>query len=225
MGSFQINISRQSRPLIDAMRELGTRVKADLRAGFAVLGRLPIGQHVRLLSLVTESIGGVPGIKPEEAKAVGIAPDEAPGLFSAATYTVVTLTWRDTGAAEFFQAGVSAGLIREDDAKVLLPFGELVVSQRAGLKEILTRARLSSVVLPVLVQFDVTVDVRLGFEDGRVAAALPVAVVHLDTDAEGQEIFFQVNVRQLKRLVEDLTTALREIEAAERWIELKPRTP
>jgi hypothetical protein len=225
MGSYRVNISSSARPLADGMRELSARFKADLRVGFAALSTLPNVQYHQLLSMVTDSIGGVAGIKPEEAKALGTTPDEAAALFSAATYMTVTLTWRDVTAAEFVKTGVSAALIRETDADGLIAFAELVVVQRVGLREILTRARLSSVVLPVLTNFDVTVDVRLGFEDGRVAAALPVVLVHLDSDAEGQEIWFQVNRRQLERLVGDLTTALKEVEIAERWIDSKPETP
>jgi hypothetical protein len=104
----------------------------------------------------------------------------------------------------------------------MLPFCELVVSQRAGVRQLLTRSQLSAVVLPVLTSFDITVDIRLGFEEGQVATALPVAVVHMDTDSAGQEVWFQINQRQLERTIKDLNNALKEIQEAERWIESKP---
>lgn len=61
----------------------------------------------------------------------------------------------------------------------------------------------------------------MGFEEGQIAAALPVAVVHMDTDSRGQEVWFQINQRQLERTINELSNALKEIQEAERWIDSK----
>jgi len=183
---------------------------------------LPPEHFHQILAIVNESIGGRTGITLEDAKALGIAPAAARLLLSAASFAAVSVGVREAAAEEFVAALRSSGLVQDSDGG-LLEFCQLVVTQRSGIRDLLKRSQLASIVFPALTDFDVTVDVRLGFEDGRVAMAIPVALMHFDTDSRGQEIWFQLSGRQLERLVEDLNVALREVHAAERWIESKPQ--
>jgi hypothetical protein len=194
-----------------------------MRDGFVGLVALPADRYHHLLSVVTESVGGRAGARPDEvANTLGVDIERVGSLLSAGSLVVVTLGLRDSAATEFVQALAATGLASPADAEKLLPFCELVVSQRVGVRQLLTRSQLGAVVLPVLTDFDATVDIRLGFEDGQIAAALPVAVVHMDTDSTGQEVWFQINQRQLERLIKTLNNALKEIQEAERWIDSKP---
>lgn len=154
MSSFQVNIGNRSKPLADALRDIPARVKSGMRDGFADLATLPADRYHRILAAVTESVGGRVAFKPDEvAIAVGVDADRVGSLLSAGSLTVVILGLRDSTASEFIQGAVSAGLVSSADGDGLLPFCELVVSQRAGVRKLLTRAQLSAVVLPVLTDF------------------------------------------------------------------------
>jgi hypothetical protein len=61
------------------------------------------------------------------------------------------------------------------------------------------------------------VDIRIGFDNDEIALAVPVVLVHIDTDSKDQEIWFQMSKGQLKTAIEDLTKILLRVEAAEKW--------
>ncbi len=222
MGSYQVNLN-PSRPLAEIFRDIPQRVRPEVREGFSILARLSSERYHQLLTTVTDSIAGRASVRPNEATAnLGIRPEQIAPLVSATSFIVVTLALGQSDPAAVADAAVAAGLLVETDRRAILPFAELVVAQRSGIARILTQSRVSSAVLPILTDFDITVDVRLSFEEANLQMAVPVAIVHLDTDAYSQEIFFQVNKRQLERLIADLNTALKDMQAAERWIGTRP---
>ncbi len=219
MSSFNLEVSNPRRSLDEVLRDIPARARPEIRQGFSVLAKVPSDRYHLVLSKVTDSVLGRSRIRTDEvATALGIPFEESGPLLSAASLAVVTLGVQNTPAGSFVEAASASGLLSESDRTGILSFLELIVAQRAGIGQILTESRLGNVVLPVLTDFDVTVDVRLGFDEGRISAAIPVAIVHLDTDSHSQEVWFQVNRRQLERIIADLNSALKEMQAAERWL-------
>ena len=80
----------------------------------------------------------------------------------------------------------------------------------------LQRMSLEGEVLPYLMEFEATVDIRLGFdtEGTDVAFAVPVAMLHVDTDSYNQEIWFQVGIAQIETMIETLQIAAERMKAA-----------
>jgi hypothetical protein len=70
--------------------------------------------------------------------------------------------------------------------------------------------------LPSLVDFETAVDVRLRFEKGQIKAGVPVVLVHIDTDATHEELWFQMTKAQAERLCTSLNDLLKDLEKAER---------
>jgi hypothetical protein len=130
---------------------------------------------------------------------------------------VVSLLAEGGTADEFLAASVQTELMRPEMQPKIRPFLDNIVADRAVVKKALRRASMSSQVLPFLSDFEVVVDLRMAYEDSAVLDAVPVAVFHIDTDANGQEIWFQASKGQLERLKIDIDGTLKKMEAAENW--------
>ena len=76
---------------------------------------------------------------------------------------------------------------------------------------------LESEVLPYLLDFEVAVDLRLGYgpTGENVEFAVPVAMVHVDTDSYNQEVWFQAGITQIETMIERLQMAAERMKAAD----------
>ena len=112
---------------------------------------------------------------------------------------------------------VSANMLAEKDR----PATEAVLThfqaEQAKIKGAFRRVAVTNSVLPTLDEFEVVVDVRMSFDRGSVAFAVPMAVAHIDTDVPHEELWVQMSKARLKTLVKDLTKALEQLEQAEVW--------
>ena len=79
----------------------------------------------------------------------------------------------------------------------------------------MTRGRLANVVLPSLVQFETTVDLRIQFDNEKPKDFVSIAVVHIETDAENTEIWCQLSRFQIETILDKLKNTLKEMEIAE----------
>ena len=69
--------------------------------------------------------------------------------------------------------------------------------------------------MPSLYSFDVAVDLRVRIEDGKVRTTIPVAIVHLDTDSENQEIWVQLSTSDIDFIIKRLLRAQDDMKIAE----------
>ena len=129
-----------------------------------------------------------------------------------------TLSNREDSADVVVDEFVKAGALETGDRTAVLRFASAVASRRGTFKQVMDRSRLASEVLPSLLEFESTVDIRLGFEKGRVAVFMPVALLHIDTDAQGQEVWLQLTRLQLEKIAEDLQETLKQMVEAENWV-------
>jgi hypothetical protein len=130
---------------------------------------------------------------------------------------VVPLLGEGGNAEEFIGAAVKAEMIPAESVPKIRPFIDAVVSQRAQIARAIRRATIPSQVLPFVEDVEIVVDLRMAFEEEVVLEAVPVAIVHIDTDADGEEIWFQASKPQLERLRGDIDEAIRRMSAAEAW--------
>ena len=77
---------------------------------------------------------------------------------------------------------------------------------------------LEAEVLPYLMEIEATVDIRLAFSSkgNNVELAVPVAMLHIDTDSYNQEIWFQVGIAQIETMIERLQVAAERMKTADK---------
>jgi hypothetical protein len=152
----------------------------------------------------------------ELQKDLGLSKSDTSSVFSAAM-AVVPMFDKSTTVTEFVDASIKTKFIDSVTAQRLRPFLEVVAGHASEITTAIRRATLIDQTLPSFYDMDVTVDIRLGFEEGRVELAVPVAVIHLDTDADRQEIWFQASRQQLILIKDDIEAAIKKMDAAEAW--------
>lgn len=82
------------------------------------------------------------------------------------------------------------------------------------LRSLYQKYRLSKATLPSFGKLDVSVDVRVDFQDDGTSVTLPVAIAYLDTDAADQELWFQMTESQVSSLIEQLEKVRENLKRA-----------
>jgi hypothetical protein len=147
---------------------------------------------------------------------LGISKNDAGSVFSAAM-VVVPLFDQPTTVDDFLEAATKTRLIDPSLAAKLRPFVNRVASHQQQIATAIKKATLTDQVLPSFMDMDVAVDMRIGFLDGRVDVAVPIALIHIDTDANDQELWFQCSKQQMLLIKDDIEAALKKMDAAEAW--------
>jgi hypothetical protein len=217
MGSFQLHFPSRGTAQ-EVFADMPGEIRRYIRDGFGVLSKLPEQkfEEIRRVTLDAVEAGGSVG-EADLAARLDISRTDARSLLAATSLFATFILSRDEKLVQLVASAVEAKLIGPDDAPVALVFYEAVERDRAKLKEAVERSRFSSSVLPSLLEFEATVDLRLGFDKGRLDFATPIALVHLDTDAQGQEVWLQLTKRQVERVAKELQDVLRKMEEAEKW--------
>jgi hypothetical protein len=140
----------------------------------------------------------------------------------AAAMITVPLLGNGGTAEEFTAAAVKVEMLPAELVASIQPFIHVVVSDRSQIARAIRRAAMPSQVLPFLADIEIVVDLRMAFDEQKVAEAVPVAIIHVDTDAEAEEVWFQASKAQLERLRRDIDEAIRQMEASEVWTRREP---
>lgn len=202
-----------------------TEIREYVKDGFTVLSKLPQQKfdEVRRVTLEAVEAGGNVGEAGLAAR-LDINKTEVRSLLAATSLFATFLLSRDEKLGELVTSAVEAKLIRPDDSPAVLMFYEAIERDRPMHKEAMERYRSVSSGLPSLLEFETNVDMRFGFEKGRVGFATPMLLVHLDTDAQGQEVWLHLTKKQVVRVVNELQDALRKMEEAEKWAGPRPES-
>ena len=203
------------------LENLTNQAQHVVRRGFSSLANISPDNWEYTLTASLSAMEMPDSIGAERLAAkLGCSEDDAVSIVNAVGLLATALSaYPKSSPEDFVEAAVATKVIKEESRDRLLKFSNFAASQRDKIDSEITGRALASEVLPSLSRFDVTIDVRLRFEKDSVARSRPVAVVHLDTDSEGQLIWFQVNQMQLERIIEKLTEARRRLDAAEIWAE------
>lgn len=217
MGTFNVRVPSRG-TLEGVFADIPQGIKGFLRDGFNLLTKLHENDITEVFGVVAESIQLGYGVgETGLASKIGITDSEARAVLASASLFASILSTRDVTAEEFVRAAIQAQVLEDTHKDSALAFCKLVVRQRASLKEAIEQAGLADVVLPSLSTFETTVDLRLNVDKGKIVATVPVALIHLDTDAQGQEIWVQLTKRQVAKILAELQEALQTMEEAERW--------
>jgi hypothetical protein len=152
----------------------------------------------------------------ELAKSLSLPAEQMGGVLAAAMLIVPLLANRGT-PEEFRNEAARAGFLPPDIGQAIEPFAQSVFEKRADLARIMRRAALAGQVMPSLSNVEIVVDVRVDFEDQEVYEIAPVAMLHLDTDTNNTEIWFQASKSQMEQLRKDVDSAIKQMEIAEAW--------
>jgi hypothetical protein len=196
------------------------QVKAQLTLGLKLLSKLSDEQISDLLEIVKESLVSTVAVSETEISSqLGMSSEEALALLTTSNVIAVTLSTRDDSVEQFISAITKIGLISEKESEGPARFAKAAIQNKDSFNESLERSSLSAESLPVMTEFEATVDLRPSFEreTNQIGFVVPVLVMHIDTDKYGQEIWFQLTRRQLEKMIEGLKTALAQIDAAENW--------
>ncbi len=190
--------------------------------GFAVLATVSSQNYSEIIQAVLVGLESKEAPLDDLQKSFKLPANDLSALFAAAMLTV-PMIGEGVDAEEFLKGAVKHGLISEGTGANIQPFLDTVVAQRATIGRSIRRTALPAQVLPYLSNVEIVVDLRLGFENNTVQEAVPVAVVHLDTDVDGQEIWFQASQQQMRQLKVDIDEAIKRMDTAEAWSEKEPK--
>jgi hypothetical protein len=213
---MRYDVPNPGRPITEVIARLPRGFREDAEKGFIVLASVPeeyFNQIVETAISVMETQR-----PPLETlhKDLNLSKSDTSSLFSAAM-VVVPLFDKSTSVNEFIDGAVKTKLIDAAITPKLRPFVEVVASHASDIATAIKRATLTDQCLPSFYDMDVTVDLRVGFEEGRVDVVVPVALIHLDTDAEKQELWFQASKPQLILIRDNIDAAIKKMDAAEAW--------
>jgi hypothetical protein len=214
--SFNFSIPRLERPLEDALRGMPRAFVEQAQKGFAVLAEVGQQHYAEVLKAAMTALESKQAPLEDLEKHLALSKNDLGALF-AASMLIVPILGESGTADEFAAAAVKVSLIPGTLLPKVRPFIDAVASNRSDISRAIRRAALPAQVLPYIANVEIVVDLRLAFEEGRVLDAVPVAVVHIDTDAQGGELWFQASRRQLERLKIDVDDALKQMDAAEAW--------
>ena len=112
---------------------------------------------------------------------------------------------------------------------------QMSVPQRAVLKNLIERFRtnqetiersiekqqLANAVLPAFEYLRYVIDMRIDYDEETPVESIPVLIAYLRTDASAEHIWFQLSSEQVEQLIQDLSTARKMMQNAEKWFEGK----
>lgn len=195
--------------------------REQAKKGFKVLAGIGQQHYAEILRAVVLTLESRQPPFEDLAKRLSLSKDDISSLMAAAMITVPLLGNGGT-AEEFTSAAIKVDMLSADLVSEIRPFIQVVVADRSQIGRAIRRAAMPSQVLPFLADVEIVVDLRMAFEDQKISEAVPVAIVHVDTDAEGEEIWFQVSRSQMERLRNDVDAAIKRMELAEAWTLREP---
>jgi hypothetical protein len=201
--------------LRDEFAAIPVEYRSYFRDGFSRLAKLRRDLWPKLVSMLEEAAPYPSNIElPPIIEMLGVERAAGASIVSATRFALGAIALREDSTKDFIEAAQEAELLNAADRDVVYEFAELVSQTRPVLKKSLATGSLRHAVLPSLAIFDVAIDVRLEFADGKLSSAAPVVVAHVDTDST-EESWFQMSQAQLSALHSKLGKCLQELQQAQ----------
>jgi hypothetical protein len=139
---------------------------------------------------------------------------DAERLASAYSIIIGLLSESEASAEQFAEAARNK-LFNEEDELTAFTIATLACEHRDELKAGIERAQLAGAVLPSLIRFELEVDFRVRVSEGTIKTGVPIAVVHIDTDATAQEMWLQLSRGDVEDMIKKLNDTLESMNVAE----------
>jgi hypothetical protein len=135
----------------------------------------------------------------------------------ATVYSVAIGLLSDTTATpdDFVAEGRGKLFTSEHDATAL-SIAQAICNNREQISKAIQRARLGGAVLPSLRKFEVATDFRVQVVKNELKMGVPLVVVHIDTDADGQEVWLQLSRLDVDDIIKKLTNCLDDMAVADK---------
>jgi len=227
-SAFRFNLNDPNITIAEILSRFPPTFRTQFAAGIRLIASLTDQQVAQLLEAVTDSIVSTTPVADKEiASKFSLSPQDASASLLAANVLVVTLASSKVSPEQLLQQLRDLALFDEKQPEGPLHFLKSAENIRGPINESIQRTALAAEGLPVLTEFEAIVDIRPAFdkEKQHITFAVPVLILHIDTDSHGSEVWLQINKRQLEKMVADLKTALDQMTEAERWskTDLKPK--
>ena len=210
--------------LADALSEIPDDVQGYFRLGFARICSIDKSRWPIIISAVSKISS--PHTADLELEGVvselGIEGDEIHHLVNSSRLLLGMLAFRKESVEEIISSLHGIKILSEENKEDITAFGAAAAKNRADLKQKLSLASLQHTLLPSLTEFGVKVDLRLEFDGDSISRVAPVVLVHLDTDAIDQEIWFQLTPSQVEGLIVRLKQVAKQLDLAESIIKPLP---
>jgi hypothetical protein len=207
----------QELSLIDAVEEFKPGVLTHIKNGIASLISLDKKYIPDVISYCRDILKS--SLNPDEdefAGKIGLSKQEAINILSTASFLYYILSSGKYTADSFIREMNEAQLLPEERNQDIRVFIEAIIHELPAVKEEMDQFAIASEILPSLQSFLITVDLRLKFNADSISSATPVAIAQVDTDGEGQVVWFQMNAMQVERLILDLQKTLEKMRIADR---------
>ena len=213
-------ITGSSEVLSREIADFPDRAKEAARQGFEIVNGLSETERATAVELMFSSFergGGSIDTELLSNAIPSLTRRDAGRVMTALSFSFALLTQNVVTAAEFVQAG-SGNLFDPTCEPTAAAIADIVISRRAALDRAMARNQLANAVLPSLARFDVTVDLRIRFENEKLQEFVPVALAHIDTDADNTEFWFQMSRADITVLLDKLTKCAREMELGDQLL-------
>lgn len=202
--------------LLQALSAIPSDYRSYFRDGFSRLAKLKRELWPTLIKALEDAAPYPSNIELDPIlDSLGLEGTAGTALLNATRFILGVITLRDDSPADFVAAAYKTELLDAADQEPITEFSELVARTRFELRKSLSVGSLSHAILPSLLLFEVKVDLRLEFTDGKVTAAAPVLIAHIDTDSSDKELWFQMTYTQLVALEHKLKKALEDLHSAQ----------
>ncbi|MBM5651329.1 hypothetical protein GSH05_06550 [Burkholderia pseudomallei] len=202
-----------------ALDDIPERAKSLLVRGLQSLAQLDPGKWEALVEMaISASVSSYP-VRPEDVrKHLEIDAEQGRWIGNAATFVVTLLgAYSDVTPDAFISEISERGLVDDTNKDAIKNFVAFVAERRQKLEEDAEKATLRAAVLPTLQEFNIAVDIRFDEDPNGKPRLAPIAVTMIDTDSEGQLVWFQMSKRQVESVIQQLQEALAKLEKAEAW--------
>lgn len=204
---------------VDSAFDVPDDIKSSLHDGLSLIANLSQQDQERLLKWVrVPRAAGLFGDSKSLVSEMGLSQEHARQVRLAVAMMVGSLRESSVSSEEFVTAGLKHSAFNEADRSGIRNFAELIICVRHELKEENELVQLQNDVLPTLTEFDLTLDARVRISEGAVTRGAPVVIAYVDTDAEGQLVWFQMDEERVRELRDKFTSTLDKIETLRVWL-------
>ena len=197
-------------------RQLGDMpqaVRRFVRQGFESFSALPREFREKAIAFVLENQPSEFSVEVAEfSDLIAIEEDVARPLAFALSWAVTIFSETEISPEEFVEEAKRQDLLSKEASTAGQELAGKLASDRAGIKDTLARSRTSRAVLPSLDEISIISDLRVAFKKDEPLHAVPIALVHIDTDIAHHEFWFQMTKSQLKKVIAKLQKTMEQLE-------------
>jgi hypothetical protein len=203
----------------EAFSGLSPIVKSFMKEGLSLLEAFTPEQFQVITAASVQAVQSPAAVDVSAlARTLSLAEDKAGNLLSATSFLAALTASRTESLSTIISTAQEAGLIPEGGREAVLNFVRVIGDQKQGLLRSLRRTRLAQAVLPSFVRLEMVVDIRIQ-SDSDGSLAVPIVIAHLDTDADEEHVWFQMERAHVEVLIERLQKTLEDVRRAEQSAE------